>query len=324
MACIIPGKVGPMKLIKRPYGSEDDYWRIRQFLRRIFILNGLRELSWHVSTLDYTRCHIYQNLLNYQLEDVVTLWENTAGDIAAMVLPIDPGSAHFQVDPGLCTVELVEEMLDLAEECLSERLPDGSRRLVVWSYTEDSMRTGLLEKRGYHQNEWPESIRRRWLDAPIPEVPVATGYTIRSLGDGLELLERCYASGLGFHEGDIRIAVNNREDPTWYRNIQNAPLYRRDLDIVAIAPDGSIASFCTVWFDDATRSGVFEPVATVPAHQRRGLGKAVMTEGLRRLQRMGAVVASVGGFSPEANALYSSVISPECDEYEPWVKKWDE
>ena len=45
------------------------------------------------------------------------------------------------------------------------------------------------------------------------EVTIAPGYTIRSLGDGLELLERCYASGLGFHEGDIKVAVENRDDP---------------------------------------------------------------------------------------------------------------
>ncbi len=42
---------------------------------------------------------------------------------------------------------------------------------------------------------------RRDLDLPVPDAPVAPGYTIRSLGDGLELLGRCYASGLGFHEG---------------------------------------------------------------------------------------------------------------------------
>jgi ribosomal protein S18 acetylase RimI-like enzyme len=148
------------------------------------------------------------------------------------------------------------------------------------------------------------------------------GYAIRSLGDGLELLERCYASGLGFHEGDIKVAVENREDPSWYRNIQTAPLYRRDLDLVAIAPQGAIASFCTIWFDDVTRSAYFEPVATVPTYQRRGLGKAIMTEGLCRLQRMGASTAFVGGFSPEANALYRSVMGSEHQLDEPWVKIW--
>jgi len=47
--------------------------------------------------------------------------------------------------------------------------------------------------------------------------------------------------------------------------------------------EDQITAFCTIWFDDVTRSAYFEPVATVPAHQRRGLGKAVITEGLRRL-----------------------------------------
>jgi predicted N-acetyltransferase YhbS len=99
-------------------------------------------------------------------------------------------------------------------------------------------------------------------------------------------------------------------------------LYRRDLDLVAVAPDGAIASFCTIWFDDVTRSAYFEPVATVPAHQRRGLGRAVMTEGLRRLQRMGATLALVGGYSPEANGLYRSVMGSEHELNEPWVREW--
>lgn len=105
-------------------------------------------------------------------------------------------------------------------------------------------------------------------------------------------------------------------------NIQNAPLYRRDLDLVAVAPDGAIASFATIWFDDVTRSAYFEPVATVPAHRRRGLGKAVLTEGLRRLKRMGVVVAFVGGSSLPANALYASVMGKELDLSETWIKEW--
>ncbi len=108
----------------------------------------------------------------------------------------------------------------------------------------------------------------------------------------------------------------------WYRNIQNAPLYRRDLDLIAVAPDGAIASFATIWFDDVTQSAYFEPVATVPEHRRRGLAKATITEGLKRLKRMGAAVAFVGGYSDRANALYASTMSPEYDLSEPWTKEW--
>ena len=86
--------------------------------------------------------------------------------------------------------------------------------------------------------------------------------------------------------------------------------------------NGAIASFTTIWFDDVTRSAVFEPVATVPAHQRKGLGKALLTDGLRRLQRVGATHAFVGGYSPAANSLYRSVMGPDHELDEPWLKEW--
>jgi predicted acetyltransferase len=97
-------------------------------------------------------------------------------------------------------------------------------------------------------------------------------------------------------------------------------LYRRDLDLVSVAPNGDIASFCGVWYDDVTRSAYIEPVGTYTPYQRRGLATAVMNEGLRRVRRLGATVAFVGGYSAEANALYSSVMGQEYDLSERWVK----
>jgi mycothiol synthase len=311
-----------MKPAFRPYQTEDDFWRMRQFLRQVFMLNDRREWSWHVARLDYARWHSCLNCAQVTLDQVAFLWE-ADGQLVAFLMPDGGrGEAHLCVHPGLRTASLEEEMLDTAEERLFEQCAGRLRRLCIWTPDGDTLRQDGLTHRGYQKSGWPENQWRRALDAPIPDVPLAPGYTIRSLGDGLELLERCYASGLGFHEGDIKIAVENRDDPAWYRNIQTAPLYRRDLDLVAVAPDGAIAAFTTIWFDDVTRSAYFEPVATVPAHQRRGLGKAVMTDGLRRLQRMGATLAMVSGYSPEANGLYRSVMGPEHDLSEPWVREW--
>ncbi len=311
-----------MKSIYRPYQSEDDFWRLREFLREVYLLNDRHEWSWHVSRLEYSRWHVLINCAHLELQDVAFIWE-LEGRIIGLLMPDGgKGEGHFSVHPAYDTPELEEQALDVAEEHLTADQPDGKRQLYIWSPEHNTLRQNLLFKRGYRKDNWPEHQWRRSLDRPIPDVPVAPGYTIRSLGDGLELLERCYASGLGFHKGDIKIAVDNRRDVTWYRNIQTAPLYRRDLDIVAVAPDGAIAAFCTIWFDDVARVAYFEPVATVPDHQRRGLGKAVMTEGLRRLKRMGCILAGVGGFSEAANALYGSVMGPECELYEPWVKEW--
>lgn len=308
-----------MKPIFRPYQSENDFWRMRQFLRQVFLLNGRRQRSWHVARLDYARWHTLLNCAQVRLEDVATLWE-AGGEMVAFMMPDGgPGEAHLCIHPAWDTPELEGAMIALAEERLAETRPDGSRRLVIWAHAANAVRQEALAQRGYTKEDWPEYQWQRELGAPIPDAPLAAGYTIRPLGDGLELLERCYASGLGFHEGDIRVAVDNRSDPAWYRNIQNAPLYRRDLDLVAVAASGEIAAFCTVWFDDVTRSAYFEPVACVPAHQRRGLARAVMSEGLRRLQRMGATTAFVGGYSPRANALYRAVMGPDHELDEPWA-----
>ena len=66
----------------RSYKDEDDYWRIRAFLRETFLLNHRREFNWPVARLDYWRWHL---LLNCQevgsLEGLIYIWEADAGQI---------------------------------------------------------------------------------------------------------------------------------------------------------------------------------------------------------------------------------------------------
>ncbi len=309
-----------MKLVKRRYESEEDYWRIRAFLRDVFLRNSRRERSWQVYRFDYWRWHGTMNLDDGRLEDVF-IWEDDDRRIIAVLNQESNGQAFLQVDPDRRSTALEEEMMATAEEHLARPDNNGRDCLMVWCNDHDERRQEILERRGYIKEAWGERQRRRSLATPIADNKPAADYTVRALGDGAELLERCYASGLAFHPDDVSYAVENRADPSWYRNIQNAPLYRRDLDLVAIAPDGAVASFCTIWFDDVTRSGAFEPVGTAPAHQRRGLGKAVMAEGLRRLKRIGATMAYVGSYSPEAHALYEAVGFKDYEFSVPWTKR---
>ncbi|MFN2136031.1 MAG: GNAT family N-acetyltransferase [Candidatus Promineifilaceae bacterium] len=306
-------------LQRRLYAGDEDYWRIRTFLRDIYLRNGRRERSWQAYRFDYWRWHGIENLGDGRLEDIF-LWEDEAGRLAAVLNQESHGQAFLQVDPDLRSAELETEMIATAEAFLARPNDEGDNQLMVVTNEADAMRQELLAARGYKKASWAEYQRRRPLDGPVPEMPLAPGYTVRSLGVGAELLERAYASGLAFHPDDINYAVQNRADIGWYLHIQNAPLYRRDLDLVAVAPDGAVASFCTIWFDDVTRTGAFEPVGTVPAHQRRGLAKAVMTEGLRRLWRLGATMATVGSYSLEAHQLYEAMGFTEYERGEPWSK----
>jgi GNAT superfamily N-acetyltransferase len=308
-----------MQLTMRTYRDDDDYWRIRAFLREVFLLNDRHELSWQTYRFDYWRWHGVENIDPVRLEEVVFIWETADGRMAAVLHPEGRGDAFLQVHPALATPGLEEEVIAVAEQRLADDRPGGRRALRMWANEHDHARQETLRRRGYTRQGSMEYQRRRPLSSPIPEGPVAPGYTVRPLGDITELPARSWLSWLAFHPDEPDERYQGWE---WYRNIQRAPLYRRDLDLVAVAPDGELASFCTVWFDDVTRSGAFEPVGTAPAHQRRGLGTAVLHAGLRRLRHLGATLAFVGSYSAEAGALYAACGFTEYDLCCPWAREW--
>jgi len=296
-----------MQLTFRPYRTEDDYWRVRNFLREVFLLNGRREHSWHVARLDYWRQHLVLNLqVCGPLEQVITLWETADGQIAGVVHPVGWGEVRLHVHPHFRTPVLENEMLTHAEEKLPDRSQAGKRIVYVPVFSTDINRQQVLAQRGYSRRGGRAHYWSRDLDAPIPEVPVAPGYTIRAMGDPAEHPARSWASWRAFHADEP--VTNYDGDWSWYQNIQSAPLYRRDLDMVAAAPNGEIAAFSTFYYDDFSRSAVAVLVGTAAEHQRRGLGKAVMFEGLRRLQRMGCTRVLANGYDPPADALYGSVL----------------
>ncbi len=188
--------------------DEDDWARIRAFLRQVMIANGLFEWSWHVARLDYWRWHGVANKLEGEVDRyaVTFLWETAGGEIAAVLNPEGRGDAFLQVHPRYCTGALLNEMLEAAERHLAKETDDGRRALQAWADAHDSTAHEVLARRGYERVERPgcrEYMFRRALDELIEGPPEIPGYTVRSLGDGLELLERCWASGLGFHAGEI-------------------------------------------------------------------------------------------------------------------------
>ncbi len=296
----------------------DDYWRIRAFLRGVLAANHFRQRSWDVQRFDYWRWHGLENIESFRLEDATFVWETPGGEIAAVLNPEGMGDAFLQVHPAARTPQLEDEMITAAEDCLSVPRSGGSGRcLRVWAFAADPLRPCLLLDRGYTKSDGPEYARRRPFAQPIPATLPANGYTIRALGGTDELPARSWASWRAFHPGAPASDYGGWE---WYRNIQRAPLYRRDLDLVAVSSSGEIAGFTTTWFDDVNRTAIFEPVGVVPEHQRRGLGLALMHEGLRRLEQMGAWMAYVGSSSEAAGALYASAGFTDYELCEPWER----
>jgi mycothiol synthase len=299
----------------RPYRDDHDFWRMRDFLREVFLLNDRLERSWSLPRLDYWRWHLIKTVGTHPMEQVTFLWESTDGSLGATLYTIN-SEAYLAVHPRMRSAELENEIFACAEQNLCRINPADQRTLFVLADEDDPLRKEVLQSRGYTFRDRPVYRWRRNLAGSIPSMKVAPGYSIRAMGDAREYRSRAWASFQAFHPDESDDAFVGGD---WLANLQSAPLYRRDLDIVAEAPNGEIAAFSTIWYDDFTRSAVCVLVGTVPKHQRLGLGKAVITEGLRRLQNMGGTRVFANGFDPPANALYGSVLGLYC-RAESWFK----
>ena len=120
-----------MKPVMRNYQTDEEYWRIRDFLREVSILNDRHDYSWSLLRWDYWVWHVNMNIFHLELEEVISLWE-VDGQIMAMLNPDSPGEAFFQVHPSYHREELLCEMLDVAELRLPNQKEDGKKELLAW------------------------------------------------------------------------------------------------------------------------------------------------------------------------------------------------
>ena len=310
-----------MKLTMRPYQNEADYWRIRNFLREIFLHNEL-DLNSHVALLDHWRWHY---ILTCQetgpVDQVTSLWETESGQIGAVLHPICHDEIHLHIHPQFRSPTLEDEIIAYAEEHHSDWYRDGQRILYVLAFADDPQRQEILSQRGFVQRAARDYHWWRDLNAPFPVAPVTPGYLIRSMGAEDELPARSWASWRAFHAEEPD--ENYDGDYSWYHNLQAAPLYRRDLDIVAATPEGEIAAFCTISYDDYTRSAVIVLEGTAAEHLNRNLGEALVIEGMRRLEPLGCpcLFALGSAYEEPSNAIYRSVMQG-CRVAHPWTKIW--
>ena len=293
-----------MQLTMRAYQTENDFWRMRAFLRALFLRNGRREWSWQPYRLDYWRRHGALNLDHGPLTEKVFLWESAESELVAILNGEAPGTAFLQMASDRRSRPLLEEIVAAAQRHLSAATAAGRRRLLFVCLENDQQLRAVLSARGFQKLPHVENYHARSLLEPLPAVELPAGYTIRALRDEADLPARSWLSWRAFHPDE---PDSNYEGWDWYLNIQHAPLYRRELDLVVEASDGALAAFATIWFDDATRTGAFEPVGTHPDHQRRGLGRALLTDGMRRMRARGATLATVGSGAPGPCAFYESL-----------------
>lgn len=298
----------------RGYGGEKDHRRICSFLEQVYSINKNQQ-NWLSARWEYAAyfinplCHL---MGKSEWENSIRIWETSEGVIVGVVSTEDAESTFIQIHPDYRFIE--EDMMVWAEENLALPADEGNaKRITIWAHDKDKLRQSILTKRGYRKSEDFEYLRWQRLDKEIPDFELPEGYSIRSLEDGVDIFDKCETVAKAFKSSGLPLEV--------YREMQRAPLYRKDLDIVSIYKDDTIASFCTVWFEEKNRIGVFEPAGTHPDHQRKGLRKAVLIEGLKRLKALGAEIAYVGSYGEATGYFYESAGFINYEPHYPWTKE---
>jgi ribosomal protein S18 acetylase RimI-like enzyme len=304
-----------MTTTSRAYQGDADFWKVRDFLISTYGMNQNHH-NWCLGRWGYWVYFITkldQNA-NWRWQDEVRLWETDTGELVGVVNPEDQGNAFLQVHPDYRHLE--GEMIEWAEAHITAPAGDGGARRVNMSvYDYDTHRQEILARRGFEKKtEWFGYKRCRSMDKSIAPPAVPEGYTVRALGPDDDLAQRCIASARAFGSQTPRSAAT-------YHSLQAVPGYRPNLDMVAVAPDGTFVSFCIAWPNEANRIAMFEPVGTDPDHRRKGLASAVINEALRRLRTMDIERAYLGcGSAVPANALYESLGFTEADKEYTWQK----
>ncbi len=298
-----------MTLRVRDFHWDEDFSLVMDFLREICALTEfLRNL---IPSRFENRRHgpcgpEYQD----EEDSLVKIWEvldeqddTKSAILAAISVFTDSPDSFISIHPDHThyTREIVLKM-----EKIKATMPpcdDKGVRIAFWVETSDDERTSLLEELGYEDLGVYEHNRIRPLDIPIPEYQLPDGYSIRhvSLPEDYEKYRDVVGSVFS-HCGEYmtkRAAIKYSEASYWHEG----------LDLVAVAPDESFAAFTTVRLDSASGIAEFEPVGTHPDHRKRGLARAVIIEGLKRLEDYNLTMTCIPGAAPNEGAtrLYDSL-----------------
>jgi len=289
-----------MKTRFRKYEPEQDFLRVRDFLVETYLASE-EPYNWGLERWNWSRYHpsMFEGDVEGKIrfwEDAAGVWENAGGEIVGVVHVEGPefGEAYFQRHPRYGF--FLDEMLDYAEETLVDG-ENGTLRIYVYDY--DGPFQALLRQRGYQKDAEHPGHDSEFVIEGLPEKNLPDGYVVRSMAEGGDIEKRCKVQGLGF---------NHRDPAEWatvwaYKEVQKAPDYREDLDLYVVGPDGEYVSSCAVWYDEHNRMGFFEPVSTHMDFRRRGFGREVVLEGIRRIAALGAERARVGSGQPFYEAV---------------------
>lgn len=291
----------------RPYAGESDLDLLIDFARQAVIARRPRAAYWYPGDI------VWQAFTpNFDPRKHIQLWFDDSG-LAGHAWFEPPLNVEFDVRDDLREDDaLAGAILDWAEGRRVAALKPGEHvpiayamlgegTLATSALESDPARVEMLERRGYSRNDRHNVCYSLSLEEPLAAPPLAPRMRLRFASEA-DLDER-----IELHRDAWSVWGSSGQNVPDYRRLRAAPLYDETLDVV-LELDGRLVAYCICWADPASGIGNFEPAGVRPGLTGRGLGRAVIFEGLRRLRERGLHTAYVGTASVNARAsvLYES------------------
>ncbi|MBA7656122.1 hypothetical protein ES703_64036 [subsurface metagenome] len=299
-----------MSIRVRSYKGPGDFERIGHFLVKTY--QPKRKLgNWLQPRWEYMYYHpdLDESALNR-----IGVWEDDGNIVGVAVYEMRLGEVYFQIHPDFA--HLKSDMLKYAENHLPAELDDERRYVRAYINDFDIEFESIAKLQGYKKCEdTPEPESQFTITDPFPTISLPAEFQFKSLQDDNDLNKIHRVLHRGFnHPGDPP-----EEGIEGRRKMESAPNFRRALNIVVEAPEGSFASYCGMWYEASNKIAYVEPVATDPDYRRMGLGTAAVLEGIRRCGELGATVAFVG----TARTFYTAMGFRKIFTRYPWIKHFD-
>jgi mycothiol synthase len=282
----------------RPYGGEADLARIADLRNACEAIDHL-DMSTSVDELrtefgdprlDAARDLRLWETDDGQLTGFGQLWklvgaENLNGRLMPWVLPEARGNG------------LETQILAWGADRLREAAREHGKpaRLQISVREEQAEQLAFLRAEGFTIDRYSYMMERS-LAEPIAEPRIPEGFVIREVAGPHEAGQWAEMFNLSF--------IDHPNHSPWtaelVQHYLSEPIYRQDLNLLAVAPDGTFAGFCwaTIYAGQNAHSGRsdghIDVLGTRRGFRKIGLGRALLLEGLRRLKAAGMTSAQLG------------------------------
>jgi ribosomal protein S18 acetylase RimI-like enzyme len=189
------------------------------------------------------------------------------------------------------SAEIGSEMIHWCLENFRQHRQDQATQIQLSVAPENTGQIQLLQAHGFRQENWHLVVMTRSLSDPIPSPQLPEGFSIRNFRGEDELDDWVALHRAAF--GTQNLTAEHRR--TWMQG----PGYTPALDLVAVAPNGTLAAYGYYSIHpeenehSEKRTGRVDSAGTLPVYRRMGLARALLLAGLPILKASGMETASL-------------------------------